>query len=86
MANTTKKATSNTTTAKATTTKAKQAPKREPERELDWRAIGIVKEHRSARQRGKRKIDRIKARYLAYSTSAFIMGASIGIMIFTWLH
>lgn len=79
MANT-KKATSNTTTAKAT------SAKKAPERELDWRAIGIVKEHRSARQRGKRKIDRIKARYLAYSTSAFIMGASIGIMIFTWLH
>jgi hypothetical protein len=85
MANTTKKATT-TTTTKAATTKAKQAAKKAPERELDWRAIGIVKEHRSARQRGKRKIDRIKARYLAYSTSAFIMGASIGIMIFTWLH
>ena len=85
MANTTKKATTSTT-AKAATTKAQQAAKKATERELDWRAIGIVKEHRSARQRGKRKIDRIKARYLAYSTSAFIMGASIGIMIFTWLH
>lgn len=86
MANTTKKATSNTTTAKATTTKAKQAPKREPERELDWRAIGIVKEHRSAKQRGQRRIERLKLEFTAYTASAFIMGASIGIMIFTWLH
>ena len=86
MANTTtKKAT--TTTAKATTTKAKQAPaKREPERELDWRAIGIVKEHRSARQRGKRRIERLKLEFTAYTASAFIMGASVGIMVFNWLH
>lgn len=85
MANTTKKATT-TTTAKATTTKAKQAPKREPERELDWRAIGIVKEHRSARQRGKRRIERLKLEFTAYTASAFIMGASVGIMVFNWLH
>lgn len=86
MANTTtKKATSNTTTAKATS--AKKAPaKREPERELDWRAIGIVKEHRSARQRGKRRIERLKLEFTAYTASAFIMGASIGIMVFNWLH
>lgn len=85
MANTTKKATT-TTTAKATTTKAKQAPKREPERELDWRAIGIVKEHRSAKQRGQRRIERLKLEFTAYTASAFIMGASIGIMVFNWLH
>lgn len=81
---TTKKAT--TTTAKATTTKAKQPPKREPERELDWRAIGIVKEHRSAKQRGKQRIERLKLEFTAYTASAFIMGASVGIMVFNWLH
>ena len=85
MANTTKKATT-TTTTKAATTKAKQAAKKAPERELDWRAIGIVQEHRSAKQRGKRRIDKIRAQSLAYVASAFIFGMSIGTMLMSWLH
>lgn len=82
MANTTKKATTSTT-AKAATTKA---AKKAPERELDWRAIGIVQEHRSAKQRGKRRIDKIRAQSLAYVASAFIFGMSIGTMLMSWLH
>ena len=67
-------------TKKAPTTKA------EPERELDWRPIGIVKEHRTAKQRAARKIERLHLRYMAFALNAFIMGASVGIMIFNWLH
>lgn len=66
----------------------RQQPKAdpEPERELDWRPIGLVKEHRSAKQRAARKIERLRLRWLAYALDAFIMGASMGIMIFNWLH
>lgn len=82
MANT-RKATSTTTAAKKTVTKAVKA---EPEKELDWRAIGIVKEHQTARVRGRRKIERLELKYLAYTASAFIMGMSIGTMLMSWLH
>ena len=87
MANTTKRVSKieGTTTSKPATAK-KQTTKKEPVKDLDWRAVGIVKEHQAARVRGKRKIDRIKARYLAYTASSFVMGASVGIMVFSWLH
>ena len=58
----------------------------EPERALDWRPIGLVKEHRAAKIRAARKIERLRLRWLAYALDAFIMGASMGIMIFNWLH
>lgn len=87
MANTTKRVSKieGTTTSKPSTAK-KQTTKREPEKELDWRAVGIVKEHQAARVRGKRKIERLQLRYLAYTASAFVFGLGIGTMITSWLH
>lgn len=89
MANTTKRVSkiegTTTTTSKPATAK-KQTTKKEPVKDLDWRAVGIVKEHQAARVRGKRRIERLQLRYLAYSASAFVMGASVGIMVFSWLH
>lgn len=64
----------------------KAAPSTEPEKVLDWRPIGLVKEHRSAKVRAARKIERIRLEHLAYTASAFVMGMSIGVMIFNWLH
>lgn len=87
MANTTKRVSKieGTTTSKPSAAK-KQATKKEPVKDLDWRAVGLVKEHQAARVRGKRKIERLQLRYLAYTASAFVFGLSIGTMITSWLH
>ncbi len=73
-------------TAEPKKTAKKAATKTEPEKDLDWRPIGLVKEHRSAKVRAARKIERIRLEHLAYTASAFVMGMSIGVMIFSWLH
>lgn len=69
---------------KAATKKA--APKAEPEKELDWRAVGLLREHQSARVRAIRKIDRIKLTWLYYVASAFMAGLALGVMLTAWLR
>lgn len=71
--------------AKKTTSK-KTAPKAEPEKELDWRAVGLLREHQSARVRAIRKIDRIKLAWLYYVASAFMAGLALGVMLTAWLR
>lgn len=74
-----------TAPAKKTTTK-KAAPKAEPEKELDWRAVGLVREHQTARARAIRKIDRVKLAWLYYVATAFLAGLALGVMLSAWLH
>ena len=74
-----------TAPAKKTTTK-KTAPKAEPEKELDWRAVGLLREHQCARVRAIRKIDRIKLTWLYYVASAFMAGLALGVMLTAWLR
>lgn len=64
----------------------KTAAKTEPAKELDWKAVGMVKAHQSAKARAIRKIDRIKLQWLYYVATAFMAGLAIGVMLTTWLH
>ena len=64
----------------------KTAAKTEPAKELDWKAVGMVKAHQSAKARAIRKIDRIKAQYVYNIATAFLAGLAIGVMLTTWLH
>lgn len=73
-----------TTTKKPAARKAAQ--KAEPEKELDWRAIGLVKEHQSAKARAIRKIDRVKLEWLYYVATAFLAGLALGVMLSAWLR
>ena len=74
-----------TAPAKKITTK-KAAPKDEPEKELDWRAVGLVREHQSARVRALRKIDRVKLAWLYYTATAFLFGLALGVRRTVWLR
>lgn len=71
--------------AKKTTAK-KTTPKAEPERELDWRAVGLVREHQTARVRALRKIDRVRLTWLYYVATAFLTGLALGVMLTVWLR
>ncbi len=73
-----------TTTKKPAARKAAQ--KAEPEKELDWRAIGLVKEPQSAKARAIRKIDRVKLEWLYYVATAFLAGLALGVMLSAWLR
>lgn len=74
-------------TAPAKKPAAKKVPaKSEPEKVLDWRAVGMVREHQSAKARAIRKIDRIKAQYVYNVATAFLIGLAVGVMLTTWLH
>lgn len=64
----------------------KTAAKTESAKELDWKAVGMVKAHQSAKARAIRKIDRIKLQWLYYVATAFLAGLAIGVMLTTWLH
>ena len=83
--------TNNSTNVDATASAKKPVAKRtaaktEPEKELDWKAVGMVKAHQSAKARAIRKIDRIKAQYVYNIATAFLAGLAIGVMLTTWLH
>lgn len=73
-------------TAPAKKTTKKATPKAEPEKELDWRAVGLLREHQRARVRAIRKIDRIKLAWLYYVASAFMAGLALGVMLTAWLR
>jgi hypothetical protein len=64
----------------------KSTPKAEPEKELDWRAVGLVREHQSARTRALRKIDRVRLEWLYYVATAFLFGLAMGVMLTAWLR
>lgn len=72
--------------AKKTTAKKAAAPKAETVKELDWRAVGLVREHQSARVRALRKIDRVKLAWLYYTATAFLFGLAFGVMLTVWLR
>lgn len=74
------------TSAPAKKPAAKQAKTAAQQKELDWRAVGMVREHQSAKARAIRKIDRIKAQYVYNIATAFLAGLAIGVMLTTWLH
>lgn len=74
-----------TAPAKKPATK-KTAAKTESPKELDWKAVGMVKAHQSAKARAIKKIDRIKAQYIYNVATAFLAGLAIGVMLTTWLH
>lgn len=65
---------------------ARKAKAADPQKELDWRAVGMVREHQTAKARAIRKIDRIKAQYIYNVATAFLMGLAVGVMLTTWLH
>ena len=71
---------------KKTTAKKAAAPKAETVKELDWRAVGLVREHQSARVRALRKIDRVKLAWLYYTATAFLFGLAMGVMLTAWLR
>lgn len=64
----------------------KTAAKAEPPKELDWKAVGMVKAHQSAKARAIKKIDRIKAQHVYNIATAFLAGLAVGVMLTTWLH
>ena len=72
--------------AKKTTAKKAAAPKAETVKELDWRAVGLVREHQSARVRALRKIDRVRLEWLYYVATAFLFGLAMGVMLTAWLR
>lgn len=72
--------------AKKTTAKKAAAPKAETEKALDWRAVGMVREHQSARVRALRKIDHVKLAWLYYTATAFLFGLALGVMLTAWLR
>lgn len=74
------------TSAPAKKPVAKKAKDADPQKELDWRAVGMVREHQSAKARAIRKIDRIKAQYVYNIATAFLAGLAIGVMLTTWLN
>ena len=74
------------TPAKKTTAKKAAAPKAETVKELDWRAVGLVREHQSARVRALRKIDRVRLEWLYYVATAFLFGLAMGVMLTAWLR
>ena len=81
--------TNTNTNVDATAPAKKPAAKKtatEPAKELDWKAVGMVKAHQSAKARAIRKIDRIKAQYVYNIATAFLAGLAIGVMLTTWLH
>ena len=65
---------------------AKKAKAADPQKELDWRAVGMVREHQTAKARAIRKIDRIKAQHVYNVATAFLIGLAVGVMLTTWLH
>ena len=74
------------TAAEKKATGRKAAQKAQPEKELDWRALGLVKEHQSARARAIRKIDRVRLAWLYYVATAFLAGLALGVLLSAWLH
>ena len=72
--------------AKKATAKKAAAPKAETVKERDWRAVGLVREHQSARVRALRKIDRVKLAWLYYTATAFLFGLAMGVMLTVWLR
>lgn len=83
--NTAEETTVETAAAKKATGR-KAAQKAQPEKELDWRALGLVKEHQSARARAIRKIDRVRLAWLYYVATAFLAGLALGVLLSAWLH
>ena len=65
---------------------AKKAKAADPQKELDWRAVGMVREHQTAKARAIRKIDRVRLQWLYYVATAFMAGLAIGVMMTAWLH
>ena len=74
------------TSAPAKKPAAKKAKAADPQKELDWRAIGMVREHQTAKARAIRKIDRVRLQWLYYVATAFMAGLAIGVMMTAWLR
>jgi len=79
-----------TTLAPVKKTATRKATTKAPEKELDWHAIGIVKEWQAARGRiarnQARAIERLRLEYLTYVFGAFCVGITAGIMVCSWLR